>query len=109
MPKLKPPANGTTVWHVDQKGEQDGIHPTQKPVELFKRPLLYHTKPGDLCFEPFLGSGTCLIAAEQTGRRCFALEQEPSYVDVAVKRWEQFTGKTAERVPAAGRVAEVAG
>ncbi len=109
MPKLKPPANGTTVWQVDQKGEQDGIHPTQKPVELFKRPLLYHTKPGDLCYEPFLGSGTCLIASEQTGRRCFALEQEPSYVDVAVKRWEQFTGKTAERVPAGARAAEVAG
>jgi len=72
MPGLKPPANQTTVWHVDQKGEQDGIHPTQKPVELFRRPLLYHTKPGDLCFEPFLGSGTCLIAAEETGRRCFS-------------------------------------
>ena len=56
MPGLKPPANSTTVWHVDQKGEQDGIHPTQKPVELFKRPLLYHTKKGDLCFEPFLGT-----------------------------------------------------
>jgi len=100
MPGLKPPANSTTVWHVDQKGEQDGIHPTQKPVELFKRPLLYHTKKGDLCYEPFLGSGTCLIAAEMTGRRCFAMEQEPSYVDVAVARWEAFTGKTAERVAA---------
>jgi len=98
MPKLKPPAAETTVWHVDQKGEQDGIHPTQKPVELFKRPLLWHTKPGDLCFEPFLGSGTCLIAAEQTGRRCYAIDQEPRYVDVAVQRWEAFTGKKAERV-----------
>jgi DNA modification methylase len=95
MPSLKPPSNGTTVWHVDQKGEQDGIHPTQKPVELFKRPLLYHTKPGDLCFEPFLGSGTCLIAAEMTERRCFAIDQEPAYVDVAVQRWEDFTGKKA--------------
>jgi DNA modification methylase len=97
MPSLKPPSNGTTVWHVDQKGEQDGIHPTQKPVELFKRPLLYHTKPGDLCYEPFLGSGTCLIAAEMTERRCFAIDQEPSYVDVAVKRWEDFTGKKAQK------------
>ena len=100
MPKLKPPASETTVWHVDQKGEQDGIHPTQKPVELFKRPLLFHTKPGDLCFEPFLVSGTCLIAAEMTERRCYAIDQEPGYVDVAVQRWEQFTGKTAMRVPA---------
>ena len=100
MPGLKPPANSTSVWHVDQKGEQDGIHPTQKPVELFKRPLLYHTKKGDLCYEPFLGSGTCLIAAEQLGRRCFGMDQEPRYIDVVVKRWEQFTGKTAERIPA---------
>jgi DNA modification methylase len=95
MPSLKPPSNGTTVWHVDQKGEQDGIHPTQKPVELFKRPLLYHTKPGDICYEPFLGSGTCLVAAEMTERRCFAIDQEPAYVDVAVARWEAFTGKKA--------------
>lgn len=98
VPTLKPPSNGTTVWHVDQKGELDGVHPTQKPVELFKRPLLYHTKPGDLCYEPFLGSGTCVIAAEVTGRRCYAVEQEPSYVDVAVTRWERFTGKRAERL-----------
>ena len=99
MPGLKPPANETSVWHVDQKGEQDGIHPTQKPVELFKRPLLWHLKKGELCYEPFLGSGTCLIAAEMTERRCYAMEQEPGYVDVAVRRWEQFTGRMAERVP----------
>ena len=74
-------------------------------MELFKRPLLYHTKKGNLCFEPFLGSGTCLIAAEMTERRCFAIEQEPSYVDCAVQRWEAFTGKTAERLPAAAEVA----
>ena len=97
QPTLKSPSNGTTVWHVDQKREQDGIHPTQKPVELFKRPFLYRTKPGDLCYEPFVGSGTCLIAAEMTERRCYAMEQEPSYVDVAVKRWEEFTGKQAVR------------
>ncbi len=101
MPKLKPPANETSVWHVDQKGEQDGIHPTQKPVELFRRPMLWHTKPGDLVYEPFLGSGTAIIAAETTGRRCFAMEQEPAYVDVAVRRWEQFTGKAAERLEGA--------
>jgi DNA modification methylase len=76
MPKLKPPPNQTTVWAIDQKGEQDGIHPTQKPVEIFWRPLQYHTKPGKLCYEPFLGSGTCLIAAEELGRRCHAIELE---------------------------------
>ncbi|HMS59583.1 MAG TPA: DNA methyltransferase [Tepidiformaceae bacterium] len=103
MPQLKPPPSETTVWHVDQKGEQDGIHPTQKPVELFRRPLKFHTKPGELCFEPFLGSGTCLIAAEELGRRCYGIDQAPEYVDVVVKRWEQFTGNTAVRVPAGER------
>lgn len=101
MPKLKPPAAETTVWHVDQKGEQDGTHPTQKPVELFKRPLLWHLKKGELCYEPFLGSGTCLIAAEMTERRCFAMEQDPRYCDVAVARWESFTGRKAERIEGA--------
>ena len=103
QPTLRPPASMTTVWAVDQKGEQDGIHPTQKPVELFRRPLLFHTKPGELCYEPFLGSGTCVIAAEQLGRRCFAMDQEPAYIDCAVRRWEAFTGKTAERIAGGGK------
>ncbi|MEO8539164.1 MAG: DNA modification methylase [bacterium] len=99
MPRLKPPANQTSVWHVDQVGETKEDHPTQKPVELFKRPMLWHLKPGEIAYEPFSGSGTSLIAAETTGRRCFAMEREPAYVDVAVARWEQFTGQQAERVP----------
>ena len=57
----------------------------------------YHTEVGDLCYEPFLGSGTQLIAAEKLGRVCYALEREPQYVDVAVKRWESFTGDRARR------------
>ena len=61
------------------------------------------SKPGDLCYEPFLGSGTCLIAAEELGRRCFGMAQEPSYVDVVVQRWEAFTGRKAERVSAEER------
>ncbi len=68
---------------------------TQKPLELFLRPIEYHTEVGDLCYEPFLGSGTQLIAAEKLGRVCYALEREPQYVDVAVKRWESFTGEQA--------------
>ena len=67
-----------------------------KPVELIRRPISYHTKPGGLIYEPFAGSGTALIAAEQTGRACYAMEQSPQYVDVAVARWEAFTGKQAE-------------
>ena len=57
----------------------------------------YHTEVGDVCYEPFLGSGTQLIAAEKLGRVCYALEREPQYVDVAVKRWESFTGDRARR------------
>ena len=71
------------------------IHPTQKPLELFLRPIEYHTDYGDIVYEPFLGSGTQLIAAEKLGRVCYAMEREPSYVDVAVNRWESFTGETA--------------
>ena len=92
-PKQKPPANSKNIWEIDQQGEQDGIHPTQKPVELFRRPLLFHTKPEDLAYEPFSGSGTAIIAAENTGRRVFAMELSPQFVDVAVKRWEEFSGK----------------
>ncbi len=96
-PKAKPPANETTVWQLDQQGESMNVHPTQKPVELFTRPISYHTEPGDICFEPFLGSGTTLIAAERLGRLCFAIEQEPTFVDVVVHRWEAFTGAKAEK------------
>ena len=99
-PKRKPPANERTVWHIDQQGEQSGIHPTQKPVELFLRPIEFHTKPGDIVYEPFCGSGTQLIAAERTGRVCYAMEQEPLYVDIAVRRWEAFSGARATRAEA---------
>ncbi len=95
MPKRKPPSNVSTIWNVDQRFESFGVHPTQKPVELFIRPIEYHTEPGDIVYEPFSGSGTQIIAAERTGRICYAIEQEPAYVDVAVRRWEAFTGDTA--------------
>ena len=88
-----PEASARTVWEVE--GEKDGIHPTQKPCELFRRPIQWHTLKGEVCLEPFSGSGTQLIAAEQLGRRCFAMEQDPGYVDVAVKRWQQATGRQA--------------
>lgn len=100
VPELKPPADAKSVWEINQQGESDGIHPTQKPVEIVKRPIEYHTRPGDLIYEPFSGSGTALIAAEQTGRRCYAMELAPEFVDVAVTRWEQFTGNAAIRATA---------
>ena len=66
-----------------------------KPVELIRRPIDWHTKPGELIYEPFSGSGTAIIAAEMTGRRCYALELSPAFVDVAVNRWQRFTGQEA--------------
>ena len=95
QPSKKPPASERTIWQLDQQGSSMNIHPTQKPLELFLRPIEYHTEVGDLCYEPFLGSGTQLIAAEKLGRVCYAMEREPQYVDVAVKRWESFTGERA--------------
>jgi DNA modification methylase len=96
-PNRKPPSSERTVWQVDQQGASMNIHPTQKPVELFMRPIEFHTEVGDICYEPFLGSGTQIIAAERLGRRCFAMEKEPQYVDVAVMRWEAFTDQKATR------------
>jgi DNA modification methylase len=89
-----------TIWEVGR--ERDGTHPTQKPVELFRRPLLNHTKLGEVCYEPFAGSGSQIIAAEELGRRCFALELEARYVDVCIRRWEAFTG-TPATLEATGR------
>jgi DNA modification methylase len=60
-----------------------------------RRPILNHTERGDRVYDPFLGSGTTLIAAEQTERACYGLEIDPRYVDVIVRRWQEFSGKTA--------------
>jgi DNA modification methylase len=98
-----------TVWEVDWEGKARVVgneHPTVKPVELFARPMRRHTSAGDVCFEPFSGSGSQLIAAEQLGRRCYAMELEPRFVDVAVERWERFSGQKAERVAGVGTLAE---
>ncbi len=94
MPERRPEPSARSVWEVDQQGEQDGIHPTQKPVELFRRPIRWHTLRGEICLEPFSGSGTQLVAAEEQGRRCYAMEISPGFVDVAIRRWEQATGKS---------------
>ncbi|HLO39718.1 MAG TPA: DNA modification methylase [Phycisphaerales bacterium] len=88
----------TSVWEADWGGKSrptGNEHPTQKPVEIFARPIRKHTKPGDVCFEPFSGSGSQLIAAEHLGRRCFAMELEPVFVDAGIRRWEAFSGKKA--------------
>ncbi|MGC9984101.1 MAG: DNA modification methylase [Polyangia bacterium] len=101
-PALRPPVSGecSTVWNIAQNTDEqhDGCddkveHPTQKPVAIFERPISYHTRPGDVVYEPFSGSGSQIIAAERLGRRCFAMELAPEFVDVAAQRWAKFTGK----------------
>jgi DNA modification methylase len=93
----RPAVSEQTVWQIPSKIEDGatGVHPTQKPVEIVTRPVLYHTKPGELIYEPFSGSGTAIIGAEKEARRCNAVELSPAFVDVAVKRWQTFTGKVA--------------
>jgi len=91
----------TDVWELDYDGKNRPMgveHPTVKPVEVFAIPMRVHTKPGDICLELFSGGGTQIIAAEKLSRRCFAMELEPFFVDVAVKRWEEWTGKKAELI-----------
>jgi DNA modification methylase len=86
----------TTLWSI-RTGDQDADteHATQKPVECMRRPILNNSEPGQAVYEPFLGSGTTLIAAETEARVCLAVELEPLYVDVAVRRWQAFAGKPA--------------
>lgn len=89
QPERRPPANESNVWHIDQQGEYDNIHPTQKPRELFARPMRWHLERGGLAYEPFSGSGTAIMAAEQTGRRCYAMELSPEYVAVNLQRFAE--------------------
>lgn len=95
----------TTVWEIENKNpfggnkeDDDSKHGTQKPVECMKRPIENNSSAGDAVYEPFSGSGTTIIAAEMTGRRCYAMEISPEYVDLAVSRWQRFTGKEAVNV-----------
>jgi DNA modification methylase len=71
------------------------MHPTVKPVAMVADAIKDCSKRGSLVLDPFCGSGTILIAAEKTGRRARAIELDPKYVDVAIRRWEQYTGKSA--------------
>ncbi len=87
----------TTVWEVKRVAASAYLHPMQKPVELYEIPMHHHTREGEVVAEPFSGSGTQIIAAERLGRRCFAMEVAPNFVDVAVARWEAFTGQKARR------------
>lgn len=85
----------TTVWDIAKPKKSESGHSTQKPVECMARPIRNNSAVGDLVYEPFSGSGTTIIAAQQERRVCYAVELNPTYVDVAVKRWEAFTGEKA--------------
>jgi DNA modification methylase len=88
----------TTLWNIPS-GSQDAEtkHATQKPVECMRRPMLNNSSPGQAIYEPFLGSGTTLIAAQSCQRVCLAIEIDPLFVDLAVRRWQGFTGEPARR------------
>jgi len=85
----------TTVWDLHKVANSDYVHPMQKPVELYAIPMRNHTREGEIVAEPFSGSGSQLIAAEQLNRRCYAMEISPIYCDTTVTRWERLTGRKA--------------
>lgn len=85
----------STLWQIDKPQKSETGHSTQKPVECMRRPIMNNSSPGQAVYEPFSGSGTTIIAAEMTGRACHAIELNPAYVDVAVQRWQTFTGQQA--------------
>jgi hypothetical protein len=86
----------TNVWNYPAPvGVDGGVHPTAKPVALISEILLDCTKPGDLVLDTMIGAGSTLIAAEETGRTCIGVELDPYYVEVAIRRWQDHTGKHA--------------
>lgn len=91
--------NKSDIWEIG-KPASNPDHPTSKPIELMAEPIKNSSSLGDIIVDLFLGSGSCLIAAEQLGRVCYGLELEPVYCDLIKKRWEELTGKTAVRIPA---------
>ena len=100
-PRLHPVEDHTQtdVWEIKRPKRSDE-HPTMKPIELVARAILNSSDRGNSVLDLFGGSGTTLMAAEQTGRSCYMMELDPHYCDVIIKRWEDFTGKKAEKVDA---------
>jgi DNA modification methylase len=104
--------NRTNVWEYRGandfgRGTDEGnllhMHPTTKPVSMVQDALLDCSKRNDIVLDPFLGSGTTLIAAQRAGRRCFGMELDPLYVDVTIRRWQAFSGESA-RHAATGQI-----
>jgi DNA modification methylase len=86
-----------SVWEIARPTRSE-VHPTMKPVELVERAIRNSSLPGETVYDPFVGSGTTLVAAEKSGRTCLALEIDPTYAQVAIERWQTFAGQTAERL-----------
>jgi hypothetical protein len=93
--RIETASNSSTVLEVGR--DQDYVHPTQKPVELARMSIMNSSRPGEIVLDCFGGSGTSLIACEATGRKARLMELDPCYVDAEVKRWEDMTGRKAER------------
>jgi len=85
----------TDIWR-EKKPTRSTEHPTMKPVALVERAIIASSRRGEIVLDPFLGSGTTIMAAENTGRICYGMELSPRYCDVIVKRWEEKTGRKAE-------------
>lgn len=92
----------TTVWQIPHRRSTTG-HGTEKPLECMRRPILHHTLQGDAVYDPFLGSGTTIVAAEMTGRRCYAIELSPEYCALAIARWEQLACGKAKLISRGAR------
>jgi DNA modification methylase len=88
----------STLWEIDKPQKSETGHSTQKPIECMERPIRNNSKPGELVYEPFSGSGTTIIACERTGRKCRAIELNPAYVAVAIQRWADATGKEPRKL-----------
>jgi DNA modification methylase len=91
------PNNALDLWEIKKVNPQSMVHLTEKPVELAARAIQYSSQTGERVLDLFGGSGSTLIAAEQTGRRAFLLEIDQPYCDVIVERWQNFTGCKARR------------
>jgi len=86
----------TTLWPIANRDQDaETVHGTQKPVECLRRPILNNSSPGQAVYDPFMGSGTTIIAAETTSRVAYGIELDPAYVDVAVERWQRCETATA--------------
>lgn len=96
-PRNKDAPNASSVWQFDTlpSGDERPDHPTPKPLEVFEIPMLQHTRAGEICYEPFAGSGTQIIAAQKLKRRCRAIEISPVYCDLIVRRFIAFAGRGA--------------